>query len=181
MSDVKQGAGATGASPDGAAAGANTLRRNTLSLPEVMAQSVANMAPTAAMALLPLLVFLSAGNGTWVSFVIATVLMVCVGYCASQFAKRMNSAGSFYVWVTRGLGAGAGHTAGWALQLGYVATGIVTVLGFGIFGSDLLSRFGLPADNRLLLSILFLIDTLLPVLVAIRDVRLSTRTSLTLE
>src|SRR3977135_410542 len=96
--------------PSAEAAGATTRRRNTLSMPEVLAQSVANMAPTAAMALLPLLVFLSAGNGTWVSFVIATVLMVCVGYCASQFAKRMNSAGSFYVWVTRGLGAGSGHT-----------------------------------------------------------------------
>jgi amino acid transporter len=167
--------------PRAEAAGATTLRRNTLSMPEVLAQSVANMAPTAAMALLPLLVFLSAGNGTWVSFVIATVLMVCVGYCASQFAKRMNSAGSFYVWVTRGLGAGSGHTSGWALQLGYICTGIATVLGFGIFGADLLSRFGLPADNRLLLAILFLIDTVAPVLVAIRDVRLSTRTSLTLE
>jgi amino acid transporter len=167
--------------PGAEAAGATTLRRNTLSMPEVLAQSVANMAPTAAMALLPLLVFLSAGNGTWVSFVIAIVLMLCVGYCASQFAKRMNSAGSFYVWVTRGLGAGAGHTSGWALQLGYVCTGIATVLGFGIFGGDLLSRVGLPADNRVLLSILFLIDTILPILVAIRDVRLSTRTSLTLE
>ena len=36
-------------------------------------------------ALLPLLVFLSASNGTWVSFLIAVILMVCVGYCAAQF------------------------------------------------------------------------------------------------
>jgi amino acid transporter len=113
--------------PSAEAAGASTLRRNALSMPEVLAQSVANMAPTAAMALLPLLVFVSAGNGTWLSFVIATVLMVCVGYCASQFARRMNSAGSFYVWVTRGLGSGTGHTSGWALQLGYICTGMATV------------------------------------------------------
>src|SRR5919197_3155414 len=121
MTDVNQGAGARAASPDGAAAGAQTLRRNALHLPEVMAQSVANMSPTGAMALLPLLVFLSAGNGTWISFLIAVVLMVCVGYCAAQFSRRQNSAGSFYVWVTQGLGPGSGHTAGWALQLGYVA------------------------------------------------------------
>jgi amino acid transporter len=87
-------------------------------MPQVLGESVANMAPTAAMALLPLLVFLNAGNGTWLSFVIAVLLMACVGYCASQFAKRMNSAGSFYVWVTRGFGPGAGHAAGWGpLQL----------------------------------------------------------------
>ena len=80
--------------PGSGIAGETTLKRNTLTLPEVLAQSVANAAPSAAMALLPLLVFLNAGNGSWVAFVIAVVLMVCVGYCASQFAKRMNSAGS---------------------------------------------------------------------------------------
>src|SRR5881392_1259798 len=106
------------------AAGATTLRRNVLTMPEVLAQSVANAAPSAAMALLPLLVFLNAGNGTWVSFVVAVLLMVGVGYCASQFAKRMNSAGSFYIWVSRAFGPTAGYVAGWGLQLGYVSTGV---------------------------------------------------------
>ena len=187
MADLaKPGTGRDAPSPEplapaAQAAGATTLRRNTLSMPEVLAQSVANMAPSAAMALLPLLVFLSAGNGTWVSFVIATVLMVCVGYCATQFAKRMNSAGSFYVWVTRGLGAGAGHAAGWGLQLGYLCTGMATVFGFGIFGGDFLSRFGLPGQSPWFQVLLYLVDFLLPAAVAIRDVRLSVRTNLTLE
>ena len=122
------------------AAGASTLRRNTLSFPEVFAQSVANMSPTGAMALLPLLVFVNAGNGSWISFVIAVVLMVCIGYCCAQFSRNTNSAGSFYVWVTRGLGSGSGHTAGWALQLGYIITGVATITGFGIFGADFLNR-----------------------------------------
>ena len=168
--------------PTAEAAGATSLRRNALSMPEVLAQSVANMAPTAAMALLPLLVFANAGNGAWVSFVIAIVLMACVGYCASQFARRMNSAGGFYVWVTRGLGPAAGHSAGWGLQLGYIATGMATVLGFGIFGADFLHRVaGLPADSRGLLAVLFVIDFLLPAFVAVMDMGLSARTSLTLE
>src|SRR5215471_18647607 len=170
--------------PSAEAAGATTLRRNALSMPEVLAQSVANMSPTGAMALLPLLVFVSAGNGTWLSFVIAVVLMACVGYCAAQFSRRATSAGSFYVWVTRGLGPGAGHTAGWALQLGYVATGVATILGFGIFGADFLNRVSggaIPADNRWVLAVLFLIDFFVPLTVAILDMRLSARTSLTLE
>jgi amino acid transporter len=127
MADLvkREGAGSAAETPapSAEAAGASTLRRNALSMPEVLAQSVANMAPTAAMALLPLLVFVSAGNGTWLSFVIATVLMVCVGYCASQFARRMNSAGSLYVWVTRGLRSGTGHTSGWALRSATSAQG----------------------------------------------------------
>src|SRR5205807_2433110 len=105
-------------------------------------------------------------------------------YCAAQFSRRATSAGSFYVWVTRGLGPGAGHTAGWALQLGYVATGVATILGFGIFGADFLSRVtggAIAADNRLVLVVLFGVDFLVPLAVAINDMRLSARTSLTLE
>jgi amino acid transporter len=186
MTEDNPGVGAPSAAAphNGAAAGANTLRRNSLNLPEVMAQSVANMSPTGAMALLPLLIFLSAGNGTWVSFVIAVVLMVCVGYCAAQFSRRHNSAGSFYVWVTQGLGPGAGHTAGWALQLGYVATGVATILGFGIFGADFLNRVtggAIAADNRWVLTVLFLVDFFVPLAVAINDMRLSARMSLSLE
>ena len=170
--------------PAAEAAGATTLRRDSLTMPEVLAQSVANMSPTGAMALLPLLVFVSAGTGTWLSFVIAIVLMVCVGYCAAQFSRRANSAGSFYVWVTQGLGPGAGHTAGWALQLGYVVTGVATILGFGIFGADFLNRVtggAIAADNRLVLAVLFVVDFVVPLAVAIMDMRLSARTSLTLE
>ena len=170
--------------PTAEAAGATTLRRHSLRLPEVLAQSVANMSPTGAMALLPLLVFVSAGNATWFTFIIATVLMVTVGYCCAQFSRRANSAGSFYVWVAQGLGSGSGHIAGWALQLGYVITGVATILGFGIFGADFLSRVSggaIPADSRWVLAILFLVDFFVPLAVAIMDMRLSARTSLILE
>jgi amino acid transporter len=164
-------------------AGATTLKRNTLTMPETLAQSVANAAPSAAMALLPLLVFLNAGNGTWFAFVIALVLMLCIGYCAAQFAKRMNSAGSFYVWVTQALGPAAGHAAGWALVLGYIATGMATVYGFGIFASDLFHRLIPSIDplNPVLLVVLFAIGTFLAAAVAIYDINLSARTSLILE
>jgi len=112
------------------------------------------------------------------------ILMVCVGYCAAQFSRRATSAGSFYVWVTRGLVPGAGHTAGGALQLGYVATGVATILGFGIFGADFLNRVSggaIAADNRWVLTVLFLVDFFVPLAVAIMDMRLSARTSLTME
>src|ERR1700753_483750 len=88
-----------------------TLQKRVLTFPEVLAQSVANMAPSAAMALLPLFVFFSAGNGAWLSFGLGLVVMLLVGYCAAQFGKRINSAGSFYVRVTRGPGPWRGPHA----------------------------------------------------------------------
>jgi amino acid transporter len=162
----------TGVSPD--------LKHGRLSLPEVLAQSVANMAPSAAMALLPLLVFAGAGNGTWVSFTIALLALMCIGYCAAQFARRINSAGSFYTWVSTALRPSFGHAAGWGLILGYLATGMATVYGFAIYGADLLSRLGAP-DNRMILVALFLLDTLLAAGVAFLDIGLSARTALILE
>jgi hypothetical protein len=48
-----------------------TLTKRVLSTREVLAQSVANMAPSAAMALLPLFVFASAGNALWLSLLSA--------------------------------------------------------------------------------------------------------------
>jgi amino acid transporter len=158
-----------------------TLRAKVLSFPEVLAQSVANMAPSAAMALLPLFVFASAGNALWLSFAIGLVLMLLVGYCAAQFAKRINSAGSFYVWVTRALGPGLGHAAGWALVLGYLFTGMACMLGFEIYGSQFLSGLGLSPSNHLARGILYVVGGLGPALVAVLDIRVSQRAAFVLE
>jgi len=158
-----------------------TLKQRVLSTPEVLAQSVANMAPSAAMALLPLFVFFSAGNALWLSFGLGLLVMLMVGYCAAQFAKRVNSAGSFYVWVTRGLGPGAGHAAGWGLVLGYLFTGIACVLGFEIYGDQFLVGLGLSPGNHAVRALLYLVGGLTPALVSVLDIRISQRAAFILE
>jgi amino acid transporter len=158
-----------------------TLQKRVLSFPEVLAQSVANMAPSAAMALLPLFVFFSAGNGAWLSFGISIVVLLIVAYCAAQFATRINSAGSFYVWVTRALGPGAGSAAGWGLVLGYLFTGIACVLGFEIYGDNLLVGFGLSPGNHVVRGILYVVGGLAPAIMAVSDIKISQRVAFILE
>jgi amino acid transporter len=169
------------APPHVATSSDTTLARRVLSTPEVLAQSVANMAPSAAMALLPLFVFYSAGDALWLSFALSILILMVVGYCAAQFATRINSAGSFYVWVTRALGPGAGHAAGWGLVLGYLFTGVACVLGFEIYGDQLLAGFGLDPANHAIRAILYVLGGLLPTLVAILDIRISQRAAFLLE
>ena len=158
-----------------------TLQKRVLSFPEVLAQSVANMAPSAAMALLPLFVFLDAGNGAWLSFGISIVVLLIVAYCAAQFATRINSAGSFYVWVTRAIGPGAGSAAGWGLVLGYLFTGIACVLGFEIYGDNLLVGFGLSPGNHVVRGILYVVGGLAPAIMAVSDIKISQRVAFILE
>jgi amino acid transporter len=158
-----------------------TLKAKVLSTPEVLAQSVANMAPSAAMALLPLFVFFSAGNALWLSFALGLLVMLMVGYCAAQFGKRINSAGSFYVWVTRSLGPGAGHAAGWGLVLGYLFTGMACVLGFEIYANQFLVGLGLSPSNHVVRAVLYLIGGLGPALVSVLDIRISQRVAFLLE
>jgi amino acid transporter len=158
-----------------------TLKAKVLSTPEVLAQSVANMAPSAAMALLPLFVFLSAGHALWLSFALGLLVMLMVGYCAAQFGKRINSAGSFYVWVTRALGPAAGHAAGWGLVLGYLFTGIACVLGFEIYGDQFLVGLGLSPGNHVVRALLYLVGGLGPALVSVLDIRISQRLAFLLE
>jgi amino acid transporter len=158
-----------------------TLQNRVLSFPEVLAQSVANMAPSAAMALLPLFVFLDAGNGAWLSFGLSLVVLLVVAYCASIFATRINSAGSFYVWVTRALGPGAGSAAGWGLVLGYLFTGVACVLGFEIYGDNFLVGFGLSPGNHVVRAILYVAGGVLPGIMAVSDIKISQRLAFILE
>src|ERR1700677_717799 len=157
------------------------LQKRVLSTPEVLAQSVANMAPSAAMALLPLFVFLDAGNGAWLSFGISMVILLIVAYCAAQFATRINSAGSFYVWVTRALGPGAGSAAGWGLVLGYLFTGVACVLGFEIYGDNFLVGWGVAPSDHVVRGILYVVGGLAPAIMAVSDIKISQRLAFILE
>src|SRR5258708_21484024 len=82
------------------------LRRNVLSMPEVLAQSVANAAPSAAVSVLPAIAFVYAGNGAWLTFLIATIAMVLIGYTVTVFARRFASAASFDVANASARGSG---------------------------------------------------------------------------
>ena len=157
------------------------LRRNVLSMPEVLAQSVANAAPSAAVSVLPAIAFVYAGNGAWLTFVIATISMVLIGYTVSVFARRFASAGSFYVYNAKALGSAGGFASGWALVLGYVFTGMATTCGVALYLGAFLTQLGLPGGTTFAILLMIVIDILVASWFAYRDIGLSARISLVLE
>ncbi|SPF56176.1 hypothetical protein SBF1_8860001 [Candidatus Desulfosporosinus infrequens] len=72
------------------------LKTNNLSFTEVIAQSVANIGPSIGPALGASTVYVSAGNGSWLTYVFATIAILLVGYNINQFARRSSSPGALY-------------------------------------------------------------------------------------
>jgi amino acid transporter len=154
------------------------LRHGALGLLDCLAQSISTMAPTASAAMTVPLVFASAGRGTWVSYLLATVCALFLGTCIARFAKDSASPGSLYTYTTTSLPFALRSVAAWALVLAYVASGASVVGGFVHYANVVLDEF---LHFKMSEVILGLICVALPVWVACRDVKVSARMLLSVE
>ncbi len=153
------------------------LRRDALSFTETLAQSIANIAPTLTPAVNLQLVFGSSGNGTWLTYLLATLGLLLIGVCIKQFAGKTATPGALYSYVTMSLGTTAGFITGWALILAYLTTGIAVASYTAPYAQTLLRdiHVALPA------LLIFAIVVALVWVIAYKDVRLSAKMMLALE
>jgi len=157
------------------------LRRDCLSFLEVVAQSVANIAPTATPALIIPVVFASAGNGLWIAYAFATVALLLVTYHINQFARRSASPGALYTFVAKGMGATWGVICGWSLVIAYLITGCAVLCGAANYAGVLAQTLvGVNPVLPLALTV-FAIIAAGAWYLAYRDVELSTKFMLSLE
>lgn len=154
------------------------LRRECLSYPEVLAQSVSVIAPSTVPAAIIGLIFASAGNGTWLSFLLGMLGLVLVSLNVNQFATRSASPGSLYTYITRGLGPTSGILGGWALVFAYTLTGMSTLCGFALVGNVLL---GQATGLQLPTLVWFAAGAGVAGWVAMRNIQLSAKTMLVFE
>lgn len=157
--------------------GAYGLRTRCLSQFEVLSQSVAVIAPSASMAAIIPLVFVSAGNGTWLAYLLTGIGLVMVGLNVNQFARRSASPGSLYSYTTMGLGPTWGVMVGWGWLVAYIGCGIALA---GAAANFMLLLFGSP-KGAVWPYVAYAIAILVPWYVAYRDIRLSTKLMLILE
>jgi amino acid transporter len=148
------------------------LQRHVLGPLETLAQSVSTMAPTCSAALTVPLVFATAGNGTWLAYLLATVCTLLVALCIARLARQSASPGSLYTYATNSLPPVLGSAAAWALLLAYVATGASVVGGFVHYANVVLREFlGLTAPG----APLAIFAVLVSIGIAYRDVKVSAR------
>jgi amino acid transporter len=142
-------------------------------------QSLAGIAPTATPAMVVPLLLLTSGKSACITFLIATLGMLCVARQINLFAKRTASPGSLYSYVRGTLGPRSAVVTGWALLVAYLATCSAAAAGFSMYVSPLLDASaslhkGLPLCT---MAVAVSIASYL----AYRDVRFSARVMLVIE
>lgn len=153
------------------------LRAGCLPFTGIIAQSIANIAPSAAPALFIPSVFAVAGNGTWLTFVFSTIALVLLGINISQFAKRSASPGGLYSYSSKEFGPFVGSLTGWALIIAYLFTASAVICGFTSYGQVILGYVGINVSP----IILCLIGGITSWYIAYKDVKLSAKLMLTFE
>jgi amino acid transporter len=132
---------------------AEGLRPNCLSFPEILAQSIAGATPTAGAAASIPIAFASAGNGTWLAYLIATIGLFFVSLNLNSFARRSSSAGALYTYVAKGLGTRAGLLCGWSLTMGYLVLTVALVAGFAHYTNLVMHEFGFQLPSIVLYAL----------------------------
>jgi Amino acid transporters len=153
------------------------LRSECLSPIEVLGQSIANIAPSCAPALGIPLVFTTAGNGTWLAYLFATIAIALVGYHVNYFAKRSATPGALYSYVSDGLGPAAGFISGNGLVLAYLLTASAVLAGFANYANVLLDYAGLHAPPIVLAALAIVAAWYL----TYKDIQLSAKVMLAVE
>jgi amino acid transporter len=155
------------------------LRKDSLSFPEAVGQSIAAISPTFTPAIGVAVVGGMAGSASWLVFVVATIMMVVVGLNIARLAKRIPAAGASFLYVSRTLGPSAGLPTAWAMMLGYLFTSIALVVATAMFFQDFLAGIGiqLAIPN----VVLFFIVGVAVWFFAYRDIKLSSQLALALE
>lgn len=158
------------------------LHRRQLGFPEVLAQSVAAVAPSAAAVTIPgIVIGLAGGAAVW-AFLAAAAIVVLVGYSVTQFARRMASASGLYSYTAKALGVPAAFTTGWSLMIGYAGAAMASALGAGIYLGSVAGMLGLPhPHSQLTLAVCVLVAATGAGLLMVRGIQLSARVSLALE
>lgn len=157
------------------------LDRRSVGFFDVLAQSVAAVAPAAAATTVVLLVAGVAPSATVLSIVLAGVLSLLVARTVSQFARRLAAAGSTYTYTARGLGPGAGLASGAAILVGYAAIAMFALLGGAYYITFLLEAAWPAVGGPGTLAAVLAAEAAFVAVVLVRGIRISSRIALVVE
>jgi amino acid transporter len=157
------------------------LARRQLPARDVLAQSVAAMAPTAAVATMPAMVAATAGSGSSLAILLAAAVVLMVGYAVGQFAKRFAAAGSLYSYVAQAFGPITALFAGVSLLLGYAGIAMTAVVGTSLHAGNFVRAVDLRPTAFAGSAVILLVVAAVCCSLLFRGIRVSSRGVLLVE
>ncbi|WP_100487256.1 APC family permease [Sporolactobacillus pectinivorans] len=155
-----------------------TLKKNQLNFLEVIALSIAILAPTFASSMNFGLIASSASYSVSLVFIISVIALLLVSVAFVKFGKEFVSAGSAYTYVEAGLGNKFGAISGWALLLTYAGYTSGCSSAFGYLFSDFIRQL---TGINIPWVIFALLSLLLIWYITYYDIKVSTRIMLFIE
>ena len=153
------------------------LRRNAVGLTGAVIMSAAIMGPAVSTFFNPQFSTPFSGEATPFVYLVCTVAMLITASGIMEMAREFPSAGAFYTYVTRGLGARAGFVTG---ALMFVAYALLPPAEIGLIGSFLQSTFQTEFSVNIPWWIIGMVPALLMVFLGFEGIRTSLRTALML-
>jgi amino acid transporter len=136
-SAVVDGGGGTGSEEGGG------LKRGAIGLGGAVVMSAALMGPAVSVYFNPQLVAAQAGAATPFVFVLSMVASLIVANGIREMARVLPSAGAFYTYVSRGIGARTGFVTGGLMFLAYALLVPAELALMGSYAHDLLAQHGI--------------------------------------
>ncbi len=159
----------------------SSLRANSLSLFEGIAQSIGGIAPSGGIAVIIPLVFAKAGNATWMMFLPMVVGFLLLGAVFRIFARRTASAGGLGGFGELAFGKWGGIVLGWTYIVALLSS-VADGAPQAVYYADALIHELSGAPPPLGLDLFLIVATLaLAAGIAYRGIKLSTDLMLWIE
>src|SRR5271170_4940984 len=115
--DSQHSAGDFVESPDGVLVARTQLKTGAVGLAGAIMQNVTHIAPAIAAFFFTQTLVGSAGGQAPLAYLIGLLIVIPLGVCLMQLAKKFPSAGGYYTYVSRTLGPVMGFLTGWVFVL----------------------------------------------------------------
>jgi amino acid transporter len=154
-----------------------SFRRNAVGLPGAVIMSAAIMGPAVSTFFNPQFSTPFSGAATPFVYLATTVALLITASGIIEMAREFPSAGAFYTYVTRGLGARAGFVTG---ALMFVAYALLPPAEIGLIGSFLQSTFRTEFSTNIPWWLIGMVPAGLMIFLGFEGIRTSLRTALLL-
>ncbi len=153
------------------------LKRNAIGLPGAVIMSAAIMGPAVSTFFNPQFSTPFSGFATPLVYLLCLIAMLITATGVMEMARALPSAGAFYTYVTRGLGAKAGFVTGGLI---FVAYALLPPAEIGLIGSYLQNTFNEEFSTNIPWWVIGMVPAIVMTVLAFEGIISSLRTALVL-